>query len=262
MPKKLIKLVSWNVNGLRAIIQKDFFGSIQRMNPDIVAIQETKLQEHQRTDKMLSFEDYNSYWSYSTVKKGYSGVATFTRIAPQNVKEGIGNPGYDEEGRILETDFGDFIFFNVYFPNGQMGDDRLQYKLNFYNDFFAYTDSLKNQGKNLIISGDYNTAHNEIDLTHPKPNEKYSGFLRVERDWMDEIIKRGYVDTFRYFYPEKVKYSWWSYRANARKKNVGWRVDYVFVSRNIIDKGWVKEPFIDNDIFGSDHCPVGLVLEF
>lgn len=262
MPKKFIKLISWNVNGLRAIMQKNFFESIRHMNPDIFAIQETKLQEHQRTDSMLSFEGYNSYWSYSTIKKGYSGVATFTRLAPQNVKAGVGNPEYDEEGRILETDFGDFIFFNVYFPNGQMNDDRLRYKLNFFKDFFAYTDSLKSQGKNLIICGDYNTAHNEIDLTHPKANEKYSGFLRVERDWMDEIIKRGYVDTFRYFYPEEVKYSWWSYRANARKKNVGWRVDYFFVSRNMIDKGWVKEPFIDNDIFGSDHCPVGLALEF
>lgn len=261
MPKKTICLVSWNVNGLRAVLKKDFFESMKRLNPDILALQETKLQEHQRTEEMLNVEGYQSYWAYSTVKKGYSGVAIYSRTAPMEVKTGIGVHRFDDEGRILETDFGDFILFNVYFPNGQMSDERLQYKLDFFDAFFAYADELKNRGRSLIITGDYNIAHNEIDLKHPKPNENTSGFLRIERDWMDDIVKRGYVDTFRHVYPEEVKYSWWSYRANARKTNAGWRIDYFFVTRDILDKGWIKEPFIDNEIFGSDHCPVGLVLE-
>ena len=261
MPSKTIRLVSWNVNGLRAVLKKDFLPSMAKLNPDILALQETKLQEHQRTEEMLNVTDYDSFWSYSSVKKGYSGVATYTRMAPSEVKTGIGIPRFDDEGRILETDFGDFILFNVYFPNGQMSDERLQYKLDFFDAFFNYTDALKNQGKSLIITGDYNIAHNEIDLKHPKPNEKTSGFLRIERDFMDKIVKRGYVDTFRHVFPEEVKYSWWSYRSNARRTNAGWRIDYFFVTRNILDKGWIKEPFIGNEIFGSDHCPVGLVLE-
>lgn len=261
MSKKTIRLVSWNVNGLRAVVGKDFFGSIRRMNPDIVALQETKLQEHQRTDAMLNFDDYHSHWAYSTVKKGYSGVATYSRIKPLSVNAGIGIPEFDGEGRVLETDFGDFILFNVYFPNGQMSDERLAYKLDFFHAFFAHTDALKNQGRSLIITGDYNIAHNEIDLKHPKANENYSGFLRIERDWMDDIVKRGYVDTFRHVYPDEIKYSWWSYRSGARKTNAGWRIDYFFVTKDILDKGWIKEPFIDNEIIGSDHCPVGLVLE-
>jgi exodeoxyribonuclease-3 len=142
-----------------------------------------------------------------------------------------------------------------------MSEERLKYKLNFYESFFDYADAYKKQGRSLIISGDYNTAHNEIDLKNPKPNEKTSGFLRIERDWLDRIVKNGYVDTFRYFYPDTVKYSWWTYRFKARERNVGWRIDYFFVTEDIVDKGWIKEAFIDNDIFGSDHCPIGLVME-
>lgn len=227
----------------------------------MVVLQETKLQEDQLTDEMISLDNYESYWSYSTVKKGYSGVAAFTRIKPKEVKTGINISRYDAEGRILELDFGDFILFNVYFPNGQMSDERLQYKLDFYRNFFQYADDLKNKKKRLIITGDFNTAHNEIDLKHPKANENRSGFLKIEREVLDDILSKGYIDTFRYFYPDTVKYSWWSYRFNARKNNAGWRIDYFFVTRDILEKGWLKEPFILNDIFGSDHCPVGLVLE-
>ena len=259
--KKKITLISWNVNGLRAAIKKDFFGSFQQLNADIVALQEIKLQQPQLTDEMNSIAGYESCWSYSTVKKGYSGVAAYSRIKPKSVKHGIGEPKFDNEGRILELDFGDFIFFNVYFPNGQMNAERLQYKLDFYEAFFNYTDEYKKQGRSLIITGDYNTAHNEIDLKNPKPNEKTSGFLRIERDWLDRIIANGYVDTFRHFNPDTVKYSWWTYRFKARDRNVGWRIDYFFVTRDIIDNGWVKETIINNDIFGSDHCPIGLMLE-
>jgi exodeoxyribonuclease-3 len=257
---KTIRLVSWNVNGLRAVIQKNFFLSVRQMAPDILALQETKLQDHQRTVEMTDFEDYETHWSSCTVKKGYSGVATYTRIQPVTVKQGIGIPEFDHEGRILETDFGDFILFNVYFPNGQMNEERLHYKLRFFKSFFEYADVLKDQGRLLVITGDFNIAHNEIDLKHPKANENTSGFLRIERDVMDEIVERGYVDTFRHFFPHEVKYSWWSYRAGARRNNAGWRIDYFFVSRNMVEDGLVKEAYIDNTIQGADHCPVGLVL--
>jgi len=258
MDKNHIKMISWNVNGIRAVMNKDFMESFIRMDADIVAIQETKIQEPQLTDKMKNIEGYESYWSFSTVKKGYSGIGVYTRIKPQNVKYGMGISKYDNEGRIIEMDFKDFIFFNIYFPNGQMSEERLQYKLDFYRDFFEYIDAYKHKGKCLIIAGDYNTAHNEIDLKNPKANEKRSGFLRIERDWMDRIVNNGYIDTFRYFYPDTVKYSWWTYRFNARANNTGWRIDYFFVTQNIIDKGLIKDAFIDNDIYGSDHCPVGI----
>jgi exodeoxyribonuclease-3 len=259
--KKRIKLISWNVNGLRAVIKKDFFALFRQMDADIFSIQETKIQENQITDEMKNIEGYESYWGCATVKKGYSGVGTYSRIKPTRVNTALGDARFDQEGRIIELDFDDFIFFNVYFPNGQMSDERLQYKLDFYETFFEYTDFYKKQGRSLIITGDYNTAHNEIDLKNPKPNENTSGFLRIERDWLDRIVRSGYVDTFRHFFPETVKYSWWTYRFKARDRNVGWRIDYFFVTQDIIKKGWIKEVFIDNDIFGSDHCPIGLVLE-
>ena len=259
--KKKIKLVSWNVNGLRAVIKKDFFETFKRIDADIFALQEIKLQEQQLTDDMKKIEGYESHWSHATVKKGYSGVAAYTRLKPTNVKFGIGEPKFDHEGRIVELDFEDFVFFNVYFPNGQMSEERLQYKLDFYEAFFNYADEYKKQGRRLIITGDYNTAHNEIDLKNPKSNENTSGFLRIERDWLDRVSAKGYVDTFRFFYPDTVKYSWWTYRFKARDRNIGWRIDYFFVTKDIIDKGWIKEAFIDNEIYGSDHCPIGLVVE-
>ena len=158
-------------------------------------------------------------------------------------------------------DFGDFVFFNIYFPNGQMSDERLKYKLDFYDAFFAYARSLREKGRSLVICGDYNTAHNEIDLKNPKANEKRSGFLRIERDWLDRLVADGYVDTFRSLYPDTIKYSWWSYRFRARERNAGWRIDYFFVTQDVVDKGWIKDAIIENDILGSDHCPVGLLLE-
>ncbi|QTA92767.1 exodeoxyribonuclease III [Desulfonema magnum] len=259
MSEKL-KLISWNVNGLRAAVNKDFFNSFKTLDADIFAIQETKLQEHQLTHEMKHIDGYESFWSHSSVKKGYSGVGVYTKIKPQYVRHGIGIPEYDNEGRILELGFKDFVFFNIYFPNGQMSEERLQYKLDFYRDFFEYADTYKKAGQCLIITGDYNTAHNEIDLKNPKPNEKYSGFLRIERDWLDKIIENGYTDTFRHFHPDTVKYSWWSYRFKARERNAGWRIDYFFVSENMADNGQIQDAFIDNEIYGSDHCPVGLVI--
>lgn len=259
--KKKIKLISWNVNGLRAVIKKDFFKSFQQLDADIVALQETKLQGAQVTDEMNRIEGYESHWSHATVKKGYSGVVAYSRLMPKAVNLGFGDPKFDNEGRIVELEYNDFIFFNVYFPNGQMSEERLQYKLDFYEAFFNYTDTYKKQGRPLIITGDYNTAHNEIDLKNPKANEKTSGFLRIERDWLDRIVENGYVDTFRHFHPDSVKYSWWTYRFKARDRNIGWRIDYFFVTRDMIDNGWITDAFIDNDVYGSDHCPIGIVIE-
>ena len=256
-----LRLISWNVNGLRAVLKKDFFDSVQAMDPDILMLQETKLQEDQRTKAMTEFDPYENYWAYSTVKKGYSGTVAYTRLTPNSVTTDFGRPEFDGEGRVIQMDFDAFTLFNVYFPNGQMSDERLQYKLDFYDWLLDHAENLRKEGRGIIMTGDFNTAHNEIDLKNPGPNSKRSGFLRIERDVLDRMIDMGYVDTFRHFYPEEVKYSWWSYRFNARKNNAGWRIDYFFVSQDLLDKGIVKDAFIDNDIFGSDHCPVGLVVE-
>jgi exodeoxyribonuclease III len=261
MAGKEIKLISWNVNGINAAIKKGFLDTVKQLDADIFAVQETKLQPSKLTEEMAHIDGYTSYWSHSTVKKGYSGVAVYTRMEPVNVNHGIGINRYDDEGRILEIEFEDFVFFNIYFPNGQMNEERLQYKLDFYRDFFAYTDAYVKNGKHLIIAGDYNTAHNEVDLKNPKPNAKNSGFLRIERDWMDKIVANGYIDTFRWLYPDMEKYSWWTYRFGARAKNVGWRIDYFFVTEGIMKQNRIKEAFIDNEVFGSDHCPVGLILK-
>ena len=232
--------------------------SLNKLQADIVCLQETKIQEPQLTPEMQQISGYGSYWSFSTVKKGYSGVAVYSAVEPVAVNKGIGIPRFDDEGRILEMDYGPFLFYNVYFPNGQMSDERLQYKLDFYEDFFNHLQAHRDQGRSIIITGDFNTAHNDIDLKNPKANQNTSGFLRIERDWIDRIIADGYVDTFRHFHPQKVKYSWWTYRFGARARNAGWRIDYFFVTRDLIDRGVIQKTFIDNDIYGSDHCPVGI----
>lgn len=257
-----MKLVSWNVNGLRAIVQKDFFESVAKLNADFVCLQETKLQEIHITDeKEFVPQGYFDYWSCSNAKKGYSGVAVFAKKEPLSVAKGFGEAKFDDEGRILILNYANFTLLNVYFPNGQKDEERLQYKLDFYAYLFGNLEELKNSGRHIMICGDYNTAHNEIDLKNPGPNSKTSGFLRIERDWLDKIEALGYVDTFRALFPQTVKYSWWSYRFNARKNNAGWRIDYFFVTQNMFAKNFVKSAFIDNDIYGSDHCPVGIEVE-
>lgn len=255
-----IRLISWNVNGIRAVLNKGFKQSLDILNADIIALQETKIQAHQLQDD-FQLPGYQSWWSYATVKKGYSGVSVYSSINPETVNYHLGVPDFDNEGRVIELHFRDFIFFNVYFPNGQMSLERLQYKLDFYHHFLGYTDKLKQAGKSLIIVGDYNTAHHEIDLKNPQANEKRSGFLPVEREILTAMEQKGYVDTFRYFYPDTEQYSWWTYRFKAREKNIGWRIDYCWVTRDLIDTGVVKDAFIEHSIYGSDHCPVGLVME-
>ncbi|MEJ5359362.1 MAG: exodeoxyribonuclease III [Desulfobacterales bacterium] len=261
-PKKRWKLVSWNVNGLRAAWRKGFAESLQRLDADVACIQETKLPPAEGSEAFARVPGYESFWSHCAARKGYSGVGVYTRTPPLAVRDGFGDSRFDNEGRVLEMDFGDFLLFNVYFPNGQAGPERLQYKLDFYEAFFAHADACRRRRRNVVVGGDFNTAHNEIDLANPKANENYSGFLRVERDWLDRIVARGWVDTFRRLHPDAVEYSWWTYRFRARERNIGWRIDYFFVSGELFDDGCVQEAFIDPSVPGSDHCPVGLVLAF
>ena len=252
-----MKIYSWNVNGIRAIKNKGFIEWITNEQPEILCLQETKIQEEQISDELKNIEGYYSYFCCAQ-KKGYSGVAIYTKQKPISIMRGIGIEKFDNEGRILIAEFENFTLFNIYFPNGQKDEDRLSYKMEFYDELLFYCESLRKKGKKLIICGDYNTAHNVIDLKNPKANEKYSGFLPIERAWMDKFISHGYVDTFRYLYPEEVKYSWWSYRFKAREKNAGWRLDYFFITKDLLSE--LKEASILNDVVGSDHCPVSIIL--
>ena len=252
-----MKIYSWNVNGIRAIKDKGFIEWITKEQPEILCIQETKIQENQLSDELKNIEGYYSYFSCAE-KKGYSGVATYTKQKPISVTYGIGIERFDNEGRIVITEFDDFTLFNIYFPNGQRDEERLNYKMEFYDALLGYCELLRANGKKLIICGDYNTAHNSIDLKNPKANENYSGFLPMERAWMDKFISYGYVDTFRYLHGSEVKYSWWSYRFKAREKNVGWRIDYFFVTEDLLSE--LKEADILNEVIGSDHCPVSIIL--
>ena len=254
-----MKLVSWNVNGIRACVKKGaFFEYLNDHEPDVLFLQEIKAHVADIPPEILEPSGYHAAW-FSAQKKGYSGVAILTKHKPISIIEGFGNPKFDAEGRVISAEFENFIALGVYFPNGQMNDERLAYKLEFYEAFFDYVNDLKAQGKNVVICGDYNTAHKEIDLARPKENEKVSGFLPIERDWMDTLIDEfGYVDTFRAFNRDADEYSWWSYRAAARTRNVGWRIDYFFVNKEFMPN--VTNAFIQQDVMGSDHCPVGIEI--
>ena len=252
-----MKIVSWNVNGLRAVLKKNFMEYLAEENPDIFCIQETKLQEAQIPQEILELQGYHSYWNFAE-RKGYSGVAVFTRQKPISVVYSIGDADFDHEGRLLLLEFEDFSLINCYFPNGQKDDERLQFKLSYYARMFELMQRIRESGKNLIVCGDFNTAHHPIDLANPKQNEKVSGFLPIERAWLDKIEEHGWVDTFRQFNQEPDQYSWWSYRFNARMKNAGWRIDYFFVNSEFLNK--IKNAFIRQQVMGSDHCPVGVEI--
>ncbi len=252
-----MKIISWNVNGLRSCLKKNFFDVIDEENPDILCLQEIKASHIDIESELKNLKNYEIYIN-SAARKGYSGVAVFSKVKPNFVSKKIDILKYDVEGRILRLDFDDFILFNVYFPNGGMNEDRLNYKLDFYRDFFEICNKLKNSGKNLVICGDYNTAHKEIDLARPKANKDASGFLQIERDWIDKIEQFGYVDTFRVFDQAPNNYTWWSYKFKAREKNIGWRIDYFFVNAEFMR--FVKKSSIMSHIFGSDHCPICLDL--
>jgi exodeoxyribonuclease III len=256
---KKIKILSWNVNGIRAIYKKGLIDWFKTAKPDILCLQETKAMKEQLPDDLLNVKGYKSYFS-SAERKGYSGTATYTKINPVKVDNGIGIKKFDSEGRFLVTEFDEFILFNIYFPNGKAKEERLQYKMDFYESFLKHLKKLLKQGKKIVICGDVNTAHKEIDLARPKPNEKISGFLPKEREWIDKLLKTGFTDTLRVFNQKPEQYTWWDMMTRARDRNVGWRIDYFFISDNLKDN--LKNAFILTDIMGSDHCPVGIELKF
>ena len=253
-----IKIVSWNVNGIRAAHRKGILDWFEEERPDILCIQETKANEDQFPADLRAIDGYHKFYS-SAEKKGYSGVALYTALEPAGVEPGFGIERFDSEGRTLQADMGDFVLFDVYFPNGKSSDERLAYKMEFYDAFLDHIEALRLQGRNIIVCGDVNTAHKAIDLARPKENAKISGFLPIEREWIDKLVERGYVDTFRMFNGEPGQYSWWNQRANSRARNVGWRIDYFFVNEEFREN--VKSAGIYQEVMGSDHCPISLELE-
>ena len=254
-----IEIISWNVNGIRAVANKEALKWIDEREPDILCLQEIKAQETQIPDNLFE-KVYQNISVNSATKKGYSGTMTWSSLE-SDYNSTCQDIDILSEGRILETHYDDIVLFNVYFPNGQKDEERLAYKLKFYDDFLAYCEKLREDGKSIIICGDVNTAHKEIDLKNPKANSKTSGFLPIEREWIDKLLNHGYIDTFRYVNGDEAdRYSWWSYRSGARVKNVGWRIDYFFISEDLAEN--LEDAFILDHIIGSDHCPVGIKILF
>lgn len=250
----MMKLISWNVNGLRACAGKGFEESFKALDADFFCLQETKMQAGQLD---LMFSGYESYWNYAD-KKGYSGTAIYTKQKPLNVSYGIGIDEHDHEGRVITLEMENFFLVTVYTPNSQDGLKRLDYRMKWEDDFQAYLKGL-DEKKPVIVCGDMNVAHEEIDLKNPKTNRKNAGFTDEEREKFSQLLQKGFVDTFRYFYPDKTEaYSWWSYRFHAREKNAGWRIDYFVVSERLADK--LEGASIHNEVYGSDHCPVELTI--
>lgn len=249
-----MKLISWNVNGIRACVQKGFLDFFKEIDADIFCIQESKCQEGQIN---LEIEGYEQYWNYAE-KKGYSGTAIFTKKKPVSVNYGIGVEEHDREGRVITLEFEDFFMITVYTPNSQNELARLDYRMKWEDDFRKYLKSLE-ENKPVIVCGDLNVAHKEIDLKNPKTNRKNAGFTDEEREKFTELLKQGFIDTFRYFYPDLSGiYSWWSYRFNSRKNNAGWRIDYFIASKKLESR--LKNAKIHTEILGSDHCPIELVI--
>ncbi|MBP2030208.1 exodeoxyribonuclease-3 [Methanohalophilus levihalophilus] len=253
-----LRILSWNVNGLRSMVKKGFVEWLQKDSPDILCIQETKANPNQLTRALKHIEGYYSYFA-AAERKGYSGVAIYSKVAPERVEYGFGDPRFDHEGRILIAWYENFVLFNIYYPNGNSSQERLDYKMDFYDAFLEYVDGVRDEGYNVVVCGDVNTAHKEIDLARPKQNEKRSGFLPEERAWIDEFLSHGYIDTFRMFTEEGGHYSWWDMKTRSRDRNVGWRIDYFFVNEEFRDN--VKDSFMLSDVMGSDHCPIGITLE-
>ncbi len=255
-----MQILSWNVNGIRAAIRKGLWPWVNKEKPDIICFQETKARAEQVPPSLDEPKDYYTYWN-SADRPGYSGVATFSKPKPISIENGMSLKKFDQEGRVITTKFKEFTLLNVYFPNGKKDKVRLNYKLEFYEKFLDHIKSLRKKGEKIIFCGDVNTAHHPIDLARPKQNEKISGFLPQERVWIDKLEKKGYIDTFRHFHPQKPdQYSWWSMRSGARSRNVGWRIDYFFIQKELLPH--LKKAFILPSAEGSDHCPVGIELKF
>jgi len=258
-----MKFLSWNVNGIRAAVKKGFLNFLKTASPDILALQEIKISDEAVLKEKFNFPRYKEYW-HSARRPGYSGTAILVKQLGSNLEarlpsKGMGIKKFDDEGRLQTLEFDKFYFLNIYFPNANHELSRLDYKQEFNKEFLKYAKKLEKK-KPLIITGDFNVAHKEIDLTNPKENIGNPGFTNEERKWMDKFIKAGFIDTFRHFNGNKIQYSWWSYRFGARARNIGWRIDYFLVSANIINK--VKKAFIFDKIIGSDHAPVGIIINF
>ncbi len=247
----------WNVNGIRAVKGKGFLEWLRQESPDILCLQETKADPEELDAELREPNGYYAYWNHPE-KRGYGGVAIYTKLQPLSVRDDFAN-NFDVEGRVIIAEYPEFSLVNVYFPNGKQSEARLKYKLEFYDVFLDYADSLRTKGRKLIVCGDVNTAHKEIDLARPRENDKVSGFLPIERAWIDKFVAHGYIDTFRHFHKEPDQYTWWDYKTKARERNAGWRLDYFFVSENLLPA--LAEAFIMSEVTGSDHCPIGIILK-
>lgn len=252
-----MKITTWNVNGIRAALSKGMRDFIVDSQPDIMCLQEIKARPEQVDEALREIPGYHSIWN-PALRPGYSGVAVYTKEPPDQTVLGIGEERFDVEGRVIRMHYDKFILYNIYFPNGQRGKERVDYKLEFYSTLLEQCKKFHDQGANIIITGDFNTAHNDIDLANPRENEKTSGFLPEEREWIDIYLNNGFKDVFRVLYPETVKYTWWTYRVNARARNIGWRLDYYLTSNGFASQ--VKDVIVHDEIQGSDHCPVSLIL--
>jgi len=256
---KDLSILSWNVNGIRAVYRKGFLTWLASTAPDILCLQETRARSRQLVNDLAQPRGYYAYWNDAT-RAGYGGTALLSREEPLSIEFGLGDARFDQEGRTIIAEYPDFTLINCYFPNGSRSHSRLSFKLDFYDRFLAKCEELRSQGHTVIFGGDLNTAHKEMDLAHPESNRRKSGFLPEERRWIDKVIEAGYVDTFRYSYPGLcAHYTWWSYTANSRERNVGWRFDYFFIVREAIDR--VTDASITSEVTYSDHCPVGILLQ-
>ncbi|MHC1784800.1 MAG: exodeoxyribonuclease III [Anaerolineaceae bacterium] len=252
-----MKITTWNVNGIRAALTKGMKEFIQESQPDILCLQEIKARPEQIEESIREIPGYFSIWNPAQ-RPGYSGVAVFTQKPPLQTVLGLGEERFDVEGRVIRMHWDGFVLYNIYFPNGQRGKERVDYKLEFYSSLLEECKRLHEQGERIIITGDFNTAHRDIDLANPRENEKTSGFLPEEREWIDIYLNSGFKDVYRVLYPETVKYTWWTYRVNARARNIGWRLDYFLTSDNLVVE--IKDVIVHDNILGSDHCPVSLIL--
>ncbi|MHC1741017.1 MAG: exodeoxyribonuclease III [Anaerolineaceae bacterium] len=253
-----MKITTWNVNGYRAVIKKSFKETIAELEPDILCLQEIKAKPEQISEEDINIPGYSFLWNPAQ-RPGYSGVATYYKERALKPHYGLGFDEFDIEGRVIHLELGEYSLFNIYFPNGQRGQERVDYKLRFYEKLLDICEEMHKEGRKIIITGDFNTAHTEIDLANPRENSQTSGFLPEERVWIDYYLHHGFVDAFRELYPQKVQYSWWTYRVNARARGIGWRLDYYLVSKELMPM--ISDVIIHDEIMGSDHCPVSLIIE-
>ena len=252
-----MRITTWNVNGIRAVVNKDGFAWLDEIKPDVLGLQEIKAKPDQVPELIRSHPEYRSFW-HSAERPGYSGTAVLYRKEPLSIKTGLGVGAFDNKGRTTRMEYPDFFLYAIYFPSGGQENKRVPFKLDFYARLLEICDAHHARGEKVILTGDFNTAHNEIDLANPKENEKNTGFLPEERVWITRYLEHGFVDAYRALYPDKVEYTWWTYRTNARARNIGWRLDYFLVSEGLMER--VEDVEIHGEVMGSDHCPVSLIL--